>query len=71
MAERNAASVLPDPVGAATRTCFPARMSGHASRCGAVGVPTRWVNQASIAGWNPESTADSTTNDVQTAPAAE
>ena len=45
MDDRNAASVLPDPVGAAIRTFFPSRMRGHPSRCGGVGSPSRLANQ--------------------------
>ena len=32
MAERNAARVLPDPVGAAISVCLPDLMAGQASR---------------------------------------
>ena len=38
MAARNAASVLPEPVGAATSTCCPAWMAGHACACAGVGA---------------------------------
>ena len=34
MAARNAASVLPEPVGAAISTLRPAWISGHARSCG-------------------------------------
>ena len=37
MAARNAASVLPEPVGAAISVCRPAWIAGHAARCGRVG----------------------------------
>jgi hypothetical protein len=47
---RKAASVLPDPVGAATRTCSQARIAGHASACAAVGASNRRSNQAATAG---------------------
>ena len=33
------------PVGAAISVCRPARISGHPSRCGAVGCPMRSANQ--------------------------
>ena len=55
MAERNAASVLPDPVGAAIRVWRPSRMSGHPSSCGAVGSPSRLLNQVRTAGWKGSS----------------
>src|SRR5258708_38737988 len=50
MAERKAARVLPDPVGAAIRTLRPSRMRGQPSRWGAVGSPRRSVNQRCTAG---------------------
>ncbi len=37
-AHRNAASVLPDPVGADSSTCPPAAIAGHACRCAGVGA---------------------------------
>ncbi len=46
MADKKAASVFPDPVGAAMRVLRPARMDGQPSRCGAVGSPNRSENQA-------------------------
>jgi hypothetical protein len=36
MAARNAASVLPEPVGAAINACSPLAMAGHASSCAGV-----------------------------------
>jgi len=51
IAARKAASVLPDPVGAAIRTLRPARMAGHASRCASVGCANVRSNQAVTAGW--------------------
>src|SRR5262249_47733489 len=51
IAERNPARVLPEPVGAATRTFFPAWTSGQPSRWGGVGSPRRLRNQARTAGW--------------------
>src|SRR5256885_17036378 len=59
MAARNAANVLPEPVGAAIRALRPAWMSGHARCCGSVGSRKRDSNQRLMAGWktgkhNPE-----------------
>jgi hypothetical protein len=45
IAERNAASVLPEPVGAAISVFFPWRIGGQPSRCGAVGSPRCVANQ--------------------------
>src|SRR5271156_5464522 len=52
MAARKAAKVLPDPVGAATRTCCPDRSAGHARSCAGVGASKVRENQAATAGWN-------------------
>ena len=59
-AARKAASVLPDPVGAAMSVWRPSRIRGQPSRCGAVGSPRRAPNQEATAGWNTakESLAD-------------
>ena len=38
IAAMNAASVLPEPVGAAISTLRPALISGHASACAGVGA---------------------------------
>src|SRR5256885_15524518 len=51
MAARNAANVLPEPVGAAISALRPAWMSGHARCCGSVGSRKRDSNQRSMAGW--------------------
>src|SRR5688572_3467613 len=51
IAARNAASVLPDPVGAATSTFRPAWMCGQASACGSVAASKCLPNQAVTAGW--------------------
>src|SRR5580698_4888460 len=56
MADRNAAKVLPDPVGAATRTCSPAASAGHARTCASVGASKVRENHAATAGWNELST---------------
>ena len=50
MAARKAASVLPEPVGAATSTCRPAWIAGQACACAAVGAAKLWANHAAIAG---------------------
>src|SRR5262245_38744924 len=52
---RNAARVLPEPVGAATRVSAPDRMLSHARRWTTVGSPRRSVNQRAIMGWRDES----------------
>src|SRR5262249_50413676 len=54
MAARKAASVLPDPVGAAISTCRPAWKAGHACACAAVGAAKLRSNQAATAGRNKE-----------------
>src|SRR5688500_19815674 len=51
IAERNAASVFPEPVGAAMSVFFPSRIGGQPSRCGAVGSPRCAANQFRTAGW--------------------
>ena len=53
MQTRNAASVLPEPVGAAIRVWRPAAIEGQPRRCGTVGSPNRSVNHSAINGWNP------------------
>ena len=48
---RKPASVLPEPVGAATRVCSPAAMGGQAASCAGVGPSgKRSRNQAATAG---------------------
>src|SRR3954453_12259010 len=51
MATRKAASVLPEPVGAAIRVWRPAWISGQRRACGSVGEPKRFSNQEATAGW--------------------
>ena len=48
----NAASVLPEPVGAAISTLRPALMSGHASACAGVGALKCSSNQVVTEKWN-------------------
>src|SRR6185369_5191167 len=51
MAERNAARVFPDPVGAAMRVCRCFLISGHARNCGSVASGKLRANQRATAGW--------------------
>src|ERR1700687_1380130 len=51
MAARNAASGLPEAVGAASRVWRAATIDGQARSWGSVGVPKRETNQAATAGW--------------------
>src|SRR5262245_10980110 len=48
----NAASVLPEPVGAAISALRPALISGQASDCTGVGILKCSSNHAATAGWN-------------------
>ncbi len=50
MAARKAASVLPDPVGAAISVWRPPWIEGHAARWGAVGPEKLRLNHAATAG---------------------
>src|SRR5713101_3761937 len=50
MQARNAASVLPEPVGAEINVVRPARMCGQPNSCGSVGVPNLLVNHAATSG---------------------
>src|ERR1700683_107870 len=56
IAARKAASVLPEPVGAAMRVWRPALIAGHASACAGVGEAKVSANQFATAGWNRVST---------------
>ncbi|GAA0900850.1 hypothetical protein GCM10009552_02690 [Rothia nasimurium] len=58
MAERNAVSVLPEPVGAATSVWRPERIIGHAAICASVGAGKVASNQVVTAGWNSASGID-------------
>ena len=51
IAQRNAASVFPEPVGASMSVCFPEEMLGHPSVCGGVGAPYVRSNQSRTTGW--------------------
>ena len=55
MAHKNAASVLPVPVGAHTSVWSPAAMAGQPSACGAVGAENAAVNQARVGSENTAS----------------
>src|ERR1700749_3326412 len=56
MATRNPVSVLPEPVGEATRTSLPAAMWGQAADWGGGGPDgNRRANQLATAGWKSES----------------
>src|SRR5436190_15949980 len=56
IALRNAASVLPEPVGAAISVCRPSRIAVQPRNCAAVGEPSVCSNQRATMGWNPGST---------------
>ena len=52
MAQRNAARVLPDPVGAHNNVCSPAAIDGQARACANVGSGKAASNQARTGGEN-------------------
>src|ERR1041384_8869107 len=52
MAHRNAASVLPLPVGASSSVDCPRLIGGHPCACAVVGAANDARNQSWIAGWN-------------------
>ena len=54
-AHRNAASVLPEPVGATTSACRPACAAAHAPSCAGVGAAKAPRNQSRVAGEKPSS----------------
>src|SRR5882762_435385 len=55
IAERKAANVLPEPVGAAMSTSPPSWMTGQARLWGSVGSAKRLANQRSMTGWKRDS----------------
>ena len=59
MQERNAASVLPLPVGARRSVLSPRRMGGQPSACAGVGAAKERANQVRVAGWKPSSESGS------------
>src|SRR5690606_3131735 len=54
IALRNAARVLPDPVGATTRVSCPCSIASHAAACAGVGASKDSSNHAVVAGENEE-----------------
>ena len=52
IAQRNAARVFPDPVGAEISTCSPDAIAGHACSCAGVGASKAASNQVRVAGLN-------------------
>ena len=52
MPVRNAASVLPEPVGACTSTCAPLAITGQAASCAGVGAGERTLEPG--ARWRAE-----------------
>src|SRR5919197_1786206 len=54
-AHRNAASVLPDPVGALISVCSPVAIAGQASDCAGVGVANARSNHSRTCGVNADS----------------
>src|SRR4029077_6974000 len=50
MQARNAARVLPDPVGAEIKVVLPARICGQPCSWGSVGVPNRETNHSATRG---------------------
>ena len=50
IAYRNAARVLPEPVGAEMRTCSPEAIAGHACSWAGVGPANAPVNQSRVVG---------------------
>ncbi len=55
MADRNAASVLPEPVGAAISAFWCCEVACQACDCADVGALKRDVNHSATAGWNGRS----------------
>ena len=52
IAHRNAASVLPEPVGATTRVSSPSAIAAQACACAAVGAGKVAPNQSRVSGLN-------------------
>src|SRR6186997_231014 len=57
-AQRNAESVLPEPVGATTRVWSPVLMASQAPTCAVVGSAKLPLNQSRVAGENRASTSE-------------
>src|SRR3981081_338717 len=51
IAARNAARVLPEPVGARTRVLWPDAIAGQASSCARVGAAEELSNHSCVGGW--------------------
>ena len=58
IAYRNAASVLPDPVGAEIRTCSPDAIAGQACSCAAVGASKAPLNHSRVRALKTSSDTD-------------
>ncbi len=58
MLSRNAANVLPVPVGAEIKTFLPDWICGQPSAWGGLGVPILFINHSFTAGWKISSTSD-------------
>ena len=61
IAARKAASVLPEPVGAAISACLPDWIAGHAATCAAVGAAKVSANQVATAGWKVRNASGNST----------
>ena len=61
---KNAASVLPEPVGATTSAWRPVEMASHAPSCAGVGAGNAPVNHSRVAGANLPSTALGSSSDI-------
>src|SRR6478735_1606690 len=57
MAQRNAESVLPDPVGATTTVWWPELIASHAPACAVVGALKLLRNHSAVAGEKRSSTS--------------
>jgi hypothetical protein len=57
IAQRNAASVLPLPVGARISVDSPRAIAGHPSACGGVGASNDARNHSATAGWKRSRTS--------------
>src|SRR2546428_36990 len=68
IAERNAASVFPEPVGARTSTLSRSAIAGHASSCARVGVWNVASNHARVAGLKLASGSLPTSTEVTVPP---
>ena len=60
MAHRNAASVLPEPVGAMTSVLWPSAIADQASACAGVGAANVPANQSRVTTLNRASASSGT-----------